>query len=71
MENTQQTNANNAVQILAKAAEGYLNTLDELARTFVTPQVQASIQIFSSLVAEKYPAPAAPVAEAAPPANDA
>lgn len=61
MENQDAVNANNAVQIVAKASEGYLNGLDELAKTFVTPQLQAAINIFAGLVTEKFPQAQAPV----------
>lgn len=56
METPEKTNANNAVQILAKAAEAYLNSLtDEMSKSFTVPQVNASLQIFAGLVAEKFP----------------
>ena len=40
----------NSLQILAKAAENYVLTLDELARNFVAPQIQAAIQHLGQLI---------------------
>lgn len=55
----------NALQILAKAGEFYVGTLDDLAKNFVGPQVNAAVEIFSNILKEKHAAPAA--VPAAPP----
>jgi hypothetical protein len=62
----------NALQILAKAGEFYVNTLDDLAKNFVGPQVNAAVQIFNQILTERHgvqpapvDAPPAPVAPAA------
>lgn len=42
-----------ALQVLAKAAELYVNGLDELARTFAVPQLQQAIAILAQAVTPK------------------
>lgn len=39
---------NQALQILAKAAESYANSLDELARAFAVPNLQAAISTIAA-----------------------
>ncbi|WEU67295.1 hypothetical protein [Xanthomonas phage JGB6] len=41
---------NAALQILAKAAELYLNGLDELARAFAIPQINQAVQNLAQLI---------------------
>lgn len=52
----------NSLQILAKAAENYVLGLDELARNFVAPQIQAAINHLAQLVQ-----PMSPQGEEPPP----
>ena len=68
--NEQAQNEINAVQILAKASEFYLTTIDELAKNFVSPQIYAAIQILTGVVNERNPqdgqaAPAMPAEDEA------
>lgn len=44
MENQTKT----ALSIVAKAAELYVNSLDDLARQFAIPQIQAALQILDA-----------------------
>lgn len=48
------TQETNSLQILAKAAEAYLKSLDELAHNFTAPQIQAAVRILSNLIEEHY-----------------
>lgn len=61
----QQQNEINAVKILAVASDGYLNSLDELGKNFITPQVRAAMQIVANIVSERNPEPA-PEAQVVP-----
>jgi hypothetical protein len=63
----EKTQVFNALQILAKASGSYVKGLDDLARNFTEPQVNAAVQILGGLLNHVYPdaaakqeAPAAP-----------
>lgn len=56
MESSQVSQEKAAIQIIAKACEGYINSLaDELSKAFVTPQVQAALQIIGKKVEANWP----------------
>lgn len=70
--NEQEQNERNALQILALAAEKYLEAQDELGKNFIGPQVKAAVEILNAANNEKWGNGANPAAtEAALPVEDA
>lgn len=54
MDTQNKTNEQNALAILAKASAEYLKHCDELAKSFVEPQVNMAIQILNALLTSHY-----------------
>lgn len=57
MNNQNQQNEQNALTILAKAATEYVKHCDELAKSFVEPQINMAIQILNALLTSHYAEP--------------